>query len=116
MIATFDTTEIVHLLNLKVPRGRKPQYRLQRFLLNEADWATSNKASLHIGEQGELGRLRQLLGEIRIGQYERLFEEYSSRSRDAGKAFVFPTKKSYRDFVRDVNQAWGKKIELNSLQ
>lgn len=109
--ATFATSEVVCLLQHRVPRARRPQFRLQSFLLGHKDWETSDRACLHIGEQGELGKLRYFLGD-KFEVIENMYNAHVEKMKDilpAG-AYIFPTDTDFWGFVQEVEKAIGKKV------
>ena len=111
MKAIFPTAEIIALMMMRTaPKGTHPQFRLQNFLLGKKDWETNNSASMHIGEQGELIVLRYALGKIRVAKIDRVLKLRCAKL--PGGAKIFPTKKDFEDFVREVKKVIGNEIDL----
>jgi hypothetical protein len=69
---------------------------------------------LHIGEQGEFDILRRSLGK----KYEvesSIRRAFGKRSWDRGgpkRGLIFPTEADYKEFVGEVEKAWGPKVTL----
>lgn len=116
MEGQFTTAEVVNLLDCRVPRRKQPQFRLQNFLLRKEDWESNPAWSLHIGEQGELATLRSALGEKRLKILQDTRKKYEEKAwvrySQTGNPQIFPTQRSYNEFVRDVEKRLGKTIVL----
>ncbi len=114
MKGTFETAEVVALMWFRTaPRGIKPMFRLQNFLLNKPDWETSQEYCLHIGEAGELETLRNLLGFRRMKKINIITKQYNDRGLDKGEAYIFPSEDVYNAYVCDVERAIGKNVTLS---
>lgn len=116
---TFRTSEIICLLELRVPRVPKgaPSFRLQNFLCGVEDWRTNTGGSLHIGERGELNVLRAILGK-RLSRIEITRKAYTDKiyrrelRKKGDTAHTFPTEKDYWNYVKAVEKELGCNIKL----
>lgn len=109
MRGTFLITEVVAMLNLRFPLGVNPACRLQNFLLGNSDWKTSQEASSHIGERGELDLLRTLLP-TETRQIYHLQEQFGRRYQGEVGNLTFPTDDHYQQFVHQVEEVLGREV------
>lgn len=109
MKGTFKVAEAIALMHGRVPYA-KPPFRLQNFLAGDPNWQTSQAWGLHIGERGEMAVLYRLLGPNRLKSIVAVEKKYGKGL--GGGARLFPTKRKWNAFLRDISAVLGEDIEF----